>query len=415
MTTLLSLAMNLAFQEGVSLEERRLLTIRGDVEVGSGMTNSAGTKASYMAMKWLKAFVVVGDGESETCGPEFDEVAELAFGPDGKTLAYKARIGKQWFLVVGDQRSEPFDDISYFEFNPKEKELAFIAREGDRWLLNRGGAKLDTFEWQGCPVFSPRGGQLACVRSEGSQQRVEVFGGRSQESFDEVWNPSFSADGTVLYPARRKGEWFLVRGGTLSDPYDFVGEPTCSPAGKSVAFAAGKGEKRFVVKDGVKGSVFDDVAWLVLSPDGKHVAYTANLGGKREPRFVHVEGGKWFIVVDGKCGEPFDDVFEPVFSPNGKRVAYWATLGQKSCVVVDGKKGPMVGGAPWYAPDWNLDGKLLVYAARVNGSWRVRVEDTWSDPFDDLITPPTFSPDGRAVTYGVRIGNELWWKVMKVE
>jgi len=36
-----------------------------------------------------------------------------------------------------------------------------------------------------------------------------------------------------------------------------------------------------------------------------------------------------------------------------------------------------------------------------------------SESYDD-IREPIFSPDGRYVCYGARIGNELWWVVDEI-
>jgi len=68
----------------------------------NGFEVVAGTKAT--GGKWI---VVNGKQRSA----EFDEIASLAWSPDGKRLAFAARADSQWRVVAGDKSSEPCEEL----------------------------------------------------------------------------------------------------------------------------------------------------------------------------------------------------------------------------------------------------------------------------------------------------------------
>jgi roadblock/LC7 domain-containing protein len=164
--------------------------------------------AEYKSLEKGEDFtIVLGHG-----GPEFHDVASPVFSPDGKQLAYAARLWMKWFIVVGDNRGPEFDDI-------------------------------------GRPVFSPDGKTVA-YRADLHHKRFIVVGDNRGPEFDDIGVPVFSPDGkTVAYWAglkekkKEKKKELIVIGDKQGAEADAVGRPVFSPEGKKVAYGAFQGRE----------------------------------------------------------------------------------------------------------------------------------------------------------------------------
>ncbi|HOK00154.1 MAG TPA: hypothetical protein PLW34_11415, partial [Termitinemataceae bacterium] len=53
----------------------------------------------------VEYYVTIG---KEKAGP-YDDVGWLTFSPDGKTLAYGAKIDNKWYLIAGKEKAGPYD------------------------------------------------------------------------------------------------------------------------------------------------------------------------------------------------------------------------------------------------------------------------------------------------------------------
>ena len=61
-------------------------------------------------------------------GEEFDCVSGTpVFSADGKRIAYSARKGSKWFIVVGKHKSDAYDAVSEPTFAGKGKWVIFAA------------------------------------------------------------------------------------------------------------------------------------------------------------------------------------------------------------------------------------------------------------------------------------------------
>jgi len=364
--------------------------------------------------------------------PEGAEGVDLAFSPDGRAFAARARTKDGWVVVTHMGTHGPT-------------------------------------AWADVPVIGP-GGRVAFAAKQDDGRMTLVVDGKAGETFDAVDAPAFSPDGkTVAYRARAGGRVLVVVGEKHGRLYEYVqGPPAWSPDSKTVAYAAeaesnralvvvgdkeiGKGDyydtshasfsvdaalvyrgralvgwKEFVVVDGRRGPEFDSLGGPVWSADGKSLAYRARRGPRREE-------GAWCVVVDGKPGPDHEAVGDPVFGPDnavayacrkdgrwrvgdgepfdevreirpGPKLAFVARTGREVFVVVDGKRSEpfdAVWGLAW--------GTSLAFAARRGGRALVAVDGRVVAETDD-VTAPVWN--GGACGFGARTGREIAWKTAK--
>lgn len=136
--------------------------------------------------------------------------------------------------------------------------------------------------------------------------------------------------------------------------------------------------------------------------------------GKNESRFsyayvAHGPTSKQFAVINGQSGPQFTEIQGYVaavqLSEDGKRTAYVARNGQKWFAVVDG-----VAGAEYdevELPIVSRDGKRVAYSAKKDAKWVVVVEGTAGPEFDKLVTQPSFSADGKHLSYIATKGRDV--------
>jgi len=168
------------------------------------------------------------------------------------------------------------------------------------------------------------------------------------------------------------------------------------------------------------GAYYDDLKYVSESPDGKLWAFSV----RRKSRWVVVingqertgeydemlapditndghflvparKNGKWRMVADGKDGAEFEKLTSAVFDPSGAHYACMAMRHGKWTTLKDGKElgGELEG---YYPPQW-FKGHVVV-AARINGKW-TWLMDGEPGPGFDVISPFTFTPDGKHYAY----------------
>jgi len=71
------------------------------------------------------------------CGAKYDSTSDGYFSPDSKRLAYSARQGDKWFIVVNEQRGSNYDGVRLdgSPFSPDGNHLAYAARAGKKWFV----------------------------------------------------------------------------------------------------------------------------------------------------------------------------------------------------------------------------------------------------------------------------------------
>ncbi len=181
-------------------------------------------------------------------GPLYDAIHNLAFSPDGVSLAYHAaRAGKLFCVLNGREDLLP------------------------------DGAPV------GPPVVRPDNKVVgAIITSNNAAFLHQAFldSGQKEKEYDEAANLVYSRDGRFHAYAARKGEnWFAVVNGREGPAFDRVVSPVFSPDGKLLVYRARKDEKRFVVVANASGKTlrqhpsYEQVFPVVFTGDGKSIAY----------------------------------------------------------------------------------------------------------------------------------------------
>ena len=202
--------------------------------------------------------------------------------------------------------------------------------------------------------------------------------------------PVFSSNGKHFAYGARKGEqWFVVADGKAGPKWDMIleGSLIFSEEGQHLAYVAKKGRQWFVVIDDKISAPYDEISCLpMLSKDGQHVVYGAQ-NKKRQ-----------FMVFDENPGPEYDYAVSVNISPDGKRVAHGAQQDSKQFVVVDGKAQSDFEEIAKNTLVMSSDGMRVAYGALKNGKYKMVIDGKTSGEYD-AVGVPSFSPDGKHVTY----------------
>lgn len=392
--------------------------------------------------------------------PEGYELGEKYFSPDGRHVAMLAAKGGQSFVILDSEVSGGYAAINDQLFSKYRSDFAFVATEGNKQRVIANGKAGKAYDGIGRPVFTPDGRIIYDAKAGG--RWFIVAGERESAPFDSANpTPTLSGDGKRLAYTERDSATgkFSLRlcsselAGCLSGAeYDAIGELDADPGRTLLCYTVTSNGKKAVVTVDLKqpgvmektGGWYDEILAARLSEGGGHLAYLARRGkntmlvkdGVEMPAppvetvfdLVVAKNGRTLYTallkekvaafVDGKQAEKvYDEINGASFSPDGSLHAYAATSGQKSFVVVNGVEGPKYDKvvSPRFAPD----GGRLVYRARMNGGRFAVTADAKGQtikehPHYEAVWDLVFSPDGKSVGYGVKIGQEFWWQVEKL-
>ena len=114
----------------------------------------------------------------------YDAIAAgtLRFSPDGKNLAYAAKLGEKWLIVVNNHEGKTYDGASDLVFSPNSKYLASIVQMGPTEMVVLNLLEKNMFQEQsifdriggGTLVFSPDSNRLGYIGREGSKSFVVI-------------------------------------------------------------------------------------------------------------------------------------------------------------------------------------------------------------------------------------------------
>ena len=183
--------------------------------------------------------------------------------------------------------------------------------------------------------------------------------------------------------------------------------PLHDAAGEHLVYLARRGGQNLLIEGGKELPLpaMDSPLELLVSKGGRTM-------------LTAVVAGKVVAFIDGKrAGKEYQGLYFPQFSRDGTSHALVAERGSKNLLVVNGNEGPLFDRV--VTPRFTPDGTRVVYRARDHGERFAVVADLHGNtlrehPHYEAVFEVVFSPDGESVGYGVRTGQELWWRVEKL-
>jgi WD40 repeat protein len=265
-------------------------------------------------------------------------VTSLAFSPDGRTLTSLGREGPVWTVTTWDPATgkgrllgEYGHPIYSLTCSSDGKAMAWgcADRAIKVWDVVAGREKANLLERSVTSLaFSPDGKELASAHNDGTLRARDLATAKEwvlQQHGRRVFSLTYCADGKVLAWGCDDGTlkvWDVVAGketGNFKDQR--VSLVRCSPDGKTLATAAGRGGESVRLLDSATGKELaaldmkgDQVNCLAYTPDGKILAAGGNVG---TVLLWDVAAGKKLATLDGQTG----GVFSLAVSPDGKTLA----------------------------------------------------------------------------------------------
>jgi hypothetical protein len=313
-------------------------------------------------------------------GSEYDEVANLQFGPDSRRLSFAARNAKDWRNVIdGKEQGGPYREVGRIRFNSDGSRSAFRAKDTDGWHCVMDAKVGPAYKEVSTISFSPTGEHFAYAAQKGKQY-VIVADGKEGSAYDYAGPPLYrEKDSAPTFVARRKDTWILAdkekeeQLGEAKDGYRFVG---FTPDTEEATLYALDGENSRILLGKRQGSLRDAIVRPVFSKDYRHFVYaTARI---KNPAIAS-ERAFGQVVIDGQGGREYEGapvestgkawlrattegailqlqrgtveeftarrygVSSPTMSEDGQHVAYAARRGKDDfTVILDGQEGRRV-------------------------------------------------------------------------
>ena len=323
-------------------------------------------------------------------GPGYDEMKHVRFDESGGHVAFAAQRGSKWFVVVDGKAGRPYDKIRVGPFfGPGGAIVVYEAYKGGDTYAVVNGKEHGPYRWtKGGYAFSHDGKRIAYAAYTG-KDFIVVADGKAGKPYEEARRPALSNGTRVAFAAKSGGQWFLIADGRQSGRgYRYPFGVYLSPDGRRLIHGAFDGRKFRLVINGRDGKTYDRAMFQgeAFSADGRNFACAVE------------RGGRWLMLHDGVEGKPYDEVGSPVLSPNGKRLAYAAKERSDWAVVVDGVKGRpyaklgsrIDGAGPTFSPD----GQHIAYAAKVGDQWALVIDGVEGKRYDSLVGESVIAFDG---------------------
>lgn len=332
----------------------------------------------------------------------------IAFSPDSKHVAHVAGSQGKQFVVRDGNPGRPYDLTLNGppHFSPTSDRLAYGAKVGDLWHVVIDDVELEGHHYVAELVFSSNGRRVGYAAADRDGMSAVVDGIVGPE-YDGILSGTlvFSPDsGGFAYGAHDGVQQVVVRDSEENARYHGVlGRPLYSPDSRRFLYAASDGRRQFIVLDGDQCLSFDYIVISdneIFSPDSRHVAYVAKQGD-----YQHV-------VIDDTPGAGFDGIGagSVCFSPNSYRTAYTARSGDKRFVVCDGQAKPPHGEHAW-SLTFSPDSDHLAYVAVSGRRNAVIVDDDVVYECDGVLSTATGRgicfDDHRSLRFIALIGGSL--------
>jgi eukaryotic-like serine/threonine-protein kinase len=298
------------------------------------------------------------------------------WSPDGKTIAYEARVRGTMQIFTLSAGSDAVqltrsEHSCNFPFWSPDGATLYYTSGGGLWSIPAaGGAAQLMFEGADIAALHPDAKTVAFERAGKIWIRT-LKGGEAREFWPGPTDSaiSFSPDGSKLAVFGAKGLWIL--------PY-----PSGAP-------------RKLEIHD-------EDVYWrLGWFPDSRHVAIsTVNTGNVISS--LDVEDGSWQAIASASS-----QIRDPSVSPDGKHIAYlggragWDVI---EISIPNGEVRTLVTGGNSMWPDWAPSGTHFIYWESFGGSAGIEDRQAGDEGFarrlvDGMAAEPRWSPDGKRFAF----------------
>ena len=343
-----------------------------------------------------EGFIILDGHEDKV----YDEVGEYCFSPDSKHFIYSAYKDDKWVVVLdGNEEERNYDYVYDLVYSRDSRHLAYrVVDYGQEGIIDnpestildgkRGNSyvSLGYGFAKGTIAFSPNSNHMACITLRGMNY-MAVLNGMEGKAYDLI-KPGleFGADGTLVFIAASRDEYFIVRNGVEGKHYKNIvaiksassgpSEPQeksflMSPDGLHLAYVAQQGKKQVLVIDGKEEKPYDEIGAFVFGSMG-HFAYSARAGRK------------WLVVTDGQEGKHYGKGINDLCLSVDGRCAYLAmdALGKTVLVVsnVEQKKYVAVSGFA-FSPD----GGHFICAAKNGAKYSIYVDGQPGKEYNDIL------------------------------
>jgi hypothetical protein len=286
-------------------------------------------------------------------------VGSVASSPDGRRIAYAARAGGRWSVVVDEAVQGSWMGIGSIVFDPAGG-LVYTATMGRGWAVVKDGTVGPVFDGllEGSLRFGADG-RLAYVARRADSYLV-VEDRKVGEGWDGVSALRFDASGLRLaFVGRRNGSVFLVTGSGIEGPFEAIADFGWMATGEMVSQVRIDGAWHVRVGSEVRGPyeaigalrlAGDRWAYLARDADGDRLIDPAGRGplldailpssvvldpaSLRTAYLAHTAAGM-VAVIDRRIGPPAEEIRELTFAADGKRVGYIARRDGLDHLVVD--------------------------------------------------------------------------------
>lgn len=347
---------------------------------------------------------------------ENEKLVRFETGPKREHFAAVIRSKNDYF-VVSDlaTMTKKYDKIMNLNFNPDGSRLAVTANKGNKYYVIVDGVRSKSWFWidPDTVSFSADGSRFAYSASDKPRSRADkdffvVVDGKKQRKYHSIVGlpPTFNPiTNELVYFARRKNDWFIVRETEEGQHFDQTGwGPVFSYDGSQVAYLGVRDDSgNVIVNDSIIGTYYD-CANLTFSPTNPDFAYSAKINDTTR------------VILNSKHIRGVLHTSFSAFSPDGKRFAYWDSDGSVQRIVVDSRSDSTFRFA---SPDvrFSPGGKHYHYGIKFDEARKQKgivIDGELLEDIDknyvDLWT--TFSPDDDRFSFSWTTNKDTHWALI---
>lgn len=289
------------------------------IAISSLVISPDSRRIAYAARRGSRWSVVLDD----TPGRTWSGIGEIVFTPDSHSIVYSAQRGRDWFVIRNDvEEGPPFDAILARSITvSRTGRVAWAGTRGDSVHVVIDGTPGAGWDGVAGIRFDPGGTHAGFIGRRAGSQFV-VIDGRTHGPYEAVADFAWLDDGIAAL-VRRGGAWSAITGAVQHGPYRAVG--ALRTVGDSWAFLARTADSDRIIEPAGAGPVFQAIlpGSLQLHPVTRRTAYIAR-----------VPAGM-IAVVAGRAGPPATQVRSLAFSADGERFGYIARRDGLDHVIID--------------------------------------------------------------------------------